>query len=86
MHMPVTIQREHVGRDSEAQGTVEFGTPREVILTSRVAFDFGEVLRIVNANCSLDARAKVVAMQVRGPEYTVAVRFTDKAKNWIIQE
>ena len=86
MRMPVRIQRAPEGRDSEVQGVIEFGTPREVILTSRVPFEFGELLRIVNANCSLDTRAKVVAMQICGPEYALVLRFAENAKNWIIQE
>ena len=86
MHVPVSIRREQMTESSAVRGVIEFGTPREVIFTCAVPFEFGEMLRIINTNCSLDAKARVVAMQVGDSQYALAVRFAEKIRNWIIQE
>lgn len=85
MHVPATVGGEGVD-PTEIQALIEFGTPREVIVTCGVPFEIGESLSISSPNCSLKARVKVVAMQVGNESYALAMRFTGGAENWIIQE
>ena len=84
MHVPATVGRE--GTAQEIEALIEFGTPREVIVTCGVPLEIGESVRIASPNCSLGATAKVVALQVGNESYALAMRFTGGAENWIIQE
>jgi hypothetical protein len=84
MHVPATVGRERAA--DEIQALIEFGTPREVIVSCDVPLEIGESLRILSPNCSLKATAKVVALQVGNGSYALAMRFTGGAENWIIQE
>jgi hypothetical protein len=84
MHVPTTLGRE--GTAQEIEALIEFGTPREVIVTCGVPLEIGESVRIASPNCSLEATAKVVALQVGNESYALAMRFTGGAENWIIQE
>lgn len=86
MHVPATVGRRRADEQSEIQALIEFGTPREVIVTCAVPLEIGESLRISSPNCSLKATAKVVALQVGNENYALAMRFTGGAENWIIQE
>jgi len=86
MHVPATVERDCGQDKSQIQALIEFGTAKEVIVTCSVPLEIGEMLRISSANCSLNAMAKVVALQVGTENYALAVRFTAGAENWIIQE
>ena len=86
MQVPATVERREANQEAEIQAVIEFGTAREVIFSCRASLEIGESLRIYSPSCSLDATAKVVAIQVANEDYALAVRFTGGAKNWIIRE
>lgn len=64
---------------------IEFGTANEVMFASRLALEFGDRLRISNADESFVATANVVALQFHAGESAVAARFSQRVPNWIIK-
>ena len=64
---------------------LEFGTPREVLFECNTALDFGENLRLRNADGSFDVTVSVVAAQYHSDKTVVAVRFLKEVPNWIVK-
>ena len=64
---------------------VEFGTPREVLFECNTALEFGDELRLRNADGSLDVTLSVVAVQYHPGKTVVAARFREEVPNWIVK-
>lgn len=64
---------------------IEFGTAREVLFACGLPLEFEDRIRVMNRDGSLDAEAKVVAVQFQDGKMAVAARFTGAVANWIIQ-
>jgi hypothetical protein len=64
---------------------IEFGTAREVLFVSALPLEFDDTVRLKNTDGSFDAQGSVVAVQVGERRSAVAVRFSGKVNNWIIQ-
>ena len=64
---------------------IEFGTSREVLFASALPLEFGDRLRVQNADGTLDAEACVVAVQYNAGRTAVAARFTREVANWIVK-
>ena len=96
VRLPVTLVLE--AGESE-QTVIEFGTAQEVLFASALPLEFGQRLRVCNGDASLDAEARIVAMQcparparttgteasVRNGHTAFAARFTEQVPNWIIK-
>ena len=64
---------------------IEFGTEQEVLFFSSLPLEFEDRIRLQNSDGSLDAEAKIVAVQLGDGKKVVAARFTRKVANWIIK-
>jgi hypothetical protein len=64
---------------------VEFGTPHEVLFECDTALEFGDELRLRNADGSFDVIASVVAVQYHPGKTVVAARFRQEVPNWIVK-
>lgn len=64
---------------------IEFGTPREVLFACNTPFEFADILRLRNADGSLDVEASVVAVQYHPGNTVVAARFRSDVPNWIVK-
>ena len=64
---------------------IEFGTPREVLFACNTPLEFADVLRLRNADGSLDIEASVVAVQYQPGKTVVAARFLGEVPNWIVK-
>jgi hypothetical protein len=64
---------------------VEFGTPHEVLFECDTALEFGDELRLRNADGSFDVIASVVAVQYCPGKTVVAARFRQEVPNWIVK-
>jgi hypothetical protein len=64
---------------------IEFGTPREVLFECDSALEFGDELRLRNADGSFDVIASVVAVQYHPGKTVVAARFREEVPNWIVK-
>ncbi len=83
----IPVQFTRAGQDSNLpEGTViEFGTAREVLFASAAPLEFADVLRLRNADGSLDIEASVVAVQYHPGKTAVAARFLREVPNWIVK-
>lgn len=85
IRIPVEVSR--VAEDGGAERTViEFGTAREVLFAAQLPLEFGDRIRLVNAEGLLEAEAEVVAVQYHQGKTTVAARFTGPVANWVIRK
>jgi len=64
---------------------IEYGTPREVLFACNTPLEFADVLRLRNADGSLDVEASVVAVQYHPGNTVVAARFKSDVPNWIVK-
>lgn len=64
---------------------IEFGTPREVLFACNSPLEFADVLRLRNADGSLNVEASVVAVQYHPGQTVVAARFVGEVPNWIVK-
>jgi hypothetical protein len=64
---------------------IEFGTPHEVLFECDTALEFGDELRLRNADSSFDVVASVVAVQYHPGKTVVAARFREEVPNWIVK-
>jgi hypothetical protein len=71
--------------NGEESTVIEYGTPREVLFASGLPLEFGDRLRLVNADGSFDADGTVVAIHYQDGCKAVAVRFVRELPNWIIK-
>ena len=88
VRMPVQIS----GKQEPGEGAVvnestviEFGTSQEVLFACKTRLEFSDVLRMKNADGSLDVEARVVAVQYHPATTVVAARFLGKVPNWIVK-
>jgi hypothetical protein len=87
---PVRIPVRVTGIDSAGEvcseeTVIEFGTPREVIFSSRLPLEFATQLRVENSDGSLRTEACVVALQLHDGHMAVAARFVQEPLNWIVK-
>jgi hypothetical protein len=78
------------GPDSNGQAfsestVIEFGTSREVLFACATPLEFADVLRLRNADGSLDIEASVVAVQYHPGKTVIAARFLKEVPNWIVK-
>ncbi len=64
---------------------IEYGTRQEVLFASMLPMEFGDKLRVQNSDGTLDAEARVVAVQYNTGRTAVAARFTREVSNWIVK-
>jgi hypothetical protein len=67
------------------QTVIEYGTSQEVLFASALPLEFGERVRLRNADGSLDTEAFVVALQWQSGHTAVAARFAHEVSNWIVK-
>jgi hypothetical protein len=82
VRLPVRVI--HEAGESE-QTLIEYGTSQEVLFASGLPLEFGERVRVRNADGSLDAEAFVVALQFQSGHTAVAARFAHEVSNWIVK-
>jgi hypothetical protein len=94
VRIPVQLARTHHAEpqaetapasDFSESTVIEFGTSREVLFACHTPLEFADVLRIRNADGSLDTEASVVAVQYHPGETIVAARFLREVPNWIVK-
>ncbi|MFB3916936.1 MAG: hypothetical protein ACE14M_09405 [Terriglobales bacterium] len=73
------------GGELSENTVIEFGTPREVLFTCTLPFEFADKVRLKNVDGSLDTWAFVVAVQYHAGKTAVAARFADELVNWIVK-
>ncbi|MFB3813879.1 MAG: hypothetical protein ACE14L_07180 [Terriglobales bacterium] len=81
VRLPVRVRA--TAGDEDA--VIEFGTAREVLFACVLPLEFGERVRLRNADGSLDAEVEVVALQYETGRTAVAARFTHEVSNWIVK-
>ena len=86
VRIPVRVSKANaVPAESAEQTVIEFGTPEEILFVSALPLDFDDTVHVRNADGSLDAAARVVAMQLHNGRMVVAAKFLDNVANWIIK-
>jgi hypothetical protein len=88
MRYPIQLTRviDDSGAGDLSESTiVEFGTQRELLFASKTRLEFGDQLRVRNADGSLDEQASVVAVQYQAAKTLVAARFKRDVPNWIVK-
>lgn len=86
VRIPVRITGVDAAGDLCSEDTViEFGTPREVIFSSRLPLEFATQLRVENSDGSLNTDARVVALRLHEGRMAVAARFLREPRNWIVK-
>ena len=86
IRVPVQLCRVDGHEDLEEHTVIEFGTPREVLFAAKQPLEFGDRIRLVNAEGLLEAEAEVVAVQYHQGKTAVAARFTGPVANWVIRK
>ncbi len=81
MRLPVTVS----AHDAPESTVIEFGTAHEVMFASVLSVEFGDHVRLVNSDGSLDAEAIVIGVHYQDGHKAVAARFTRVLPNWIIK-
>lgn len=87
VRIPIQVTASN-GATNEAateETVIEFGTAREVLFASALPLEFDDTVELKNNDGSFDAKGSVVAVQVGADRCAVAIRFTGKVNNWIIQ-
>ena len=86
VRIPVRVCK---GRDVNAapaeQTIIEFGTADEVLFVSGLPLDFEDIVRVRNADGSLDIVAKIIAMHLYHDKMAIAAKFLEDVPNWIIK-
>jgi hypothetical protein len=85
VRIPVQFARCDLGCSDWTSTLIEYGTSQEVIFRSPAPLEFGERVRFLNADGSLDTEAEVLAVQIGARETLVVARFTAEVANWIIK-
>jgi hypothetical protein len=86
VHIPVRVTCiAHEGAVPAEDAVIQFGTPQEVLFASGLPLDFEDKVRLENSDGSLDAEARIVAMQFHNGDTAVAARFLKDVTNWIIK-
>jgi hypothetical protein len=82
VRLPVSVE---AGQGETEQTVLEFGTPSEIFFASRTPIEFGQTVRVHNADGSLDAEATIVAVHYLGESTAYAARFNRQVHNWIVK-
>ena len=88
MRIPVQLARTlepGQAADFSESTVIEFGTSREVLFACKTPLEFADVLRLRNADGSLDVEVSVVAVQYHPGNTLVAARFLGDVPNWIVK-
>lgn len=85
VRIPIQLTQVIEQGQSTENTVIEYGTPREVLFTSKLPLQFADRLRVQNSDGSLDVEASVVALQHNGGRTAVAARFTHEVGNWIVK-
>lgn len=88
MRIPVQFTRNSATNDkptAQESTIIEFGTPREALFACTTPLEFADVLRLRNADGSLNTEAAVVAVQYHPRTTIVAARFLTPVPNWIVK-
>lgn len=86
VRIPVRLSRVEEENSIAGENTIiEYGTSSEVLFTSSLPLEFADMLRVQNADGTLNAKACVVALQYNGRRTAVAARFTEHVPNWIVK-
>jgi hypothetical protein len=86
VRIPVKICKGHSVKAASAEQTmIEFGTADEVLFVSGLPLDFEDIVRVTNADGSLDITAKIVAMHLYHDKMAIAAKFLEDVPNWIIK-
>jgi hypothetical protein len=86
VRIPVGVCKGRSGKtESIEQTIIEFGTAEEVLFVSGLPLDFEDIVRVRNADGSLDITAKIVAMHLYHDKMAIAAKFLEDVPNWIIK-
>jgi hypothetical protein len=84
--IPVRVCKGRSGKATSSEQTmIEFGTAEEVLFVSGLPLDFEDIVRVRNADGSLDITAKIVAMHLYQDKMAIAAKFLENVPNWIIK-
>jgi hypothetical protein len=86
VRIPVTVCKGRSGNNTAAEQTIiEFGTADEMLFVSSLPLDFEDIVRVRNADGSLDITAKIVAMHFYHDKMALAAKLLEEVPNWIIK-
>jgi len=86
VRIPVRVCKGRSGKATSSEQTmIEFGTADEVLFVSGLPLDFEDIVRVRNADGSLDIVAKVIAMHLYHDKMAIAAKFLEEVPNWIIK-
>jgi hypothetical protein len=86
VRIPVRVCKGRSGKATSSEQTmIEFGTSEEVLFVSGLPLDFEDIVRVRNADGSLDIVAKVIAMHLYHDKMAIAAKFLEDVPNWIIK-
>lgn len=86
VRIPVRVCKGRSGKATSSEQTmIEFGTGDEVLFVSGLPLDFEDIVRVRNADGSLDIVAKVIAMHLYHDKMAIAAKFLEDVPNWIIK-
>lgn len=71
------------GNELEESTVIEYRTPAEILFISALPIEFEDRLRVKSSDGSLEAEARVVAVQYIDGCKTVAARLSSEVTNWI---
>ncbi len=84
--VPVRIPVRVTGAGGAEEATnLNFATANEVLFASVLPLEYGDQVRVLNADGSVDTDAVVVALRYHEGCKAVAARFLQRVANWIIQ-
>jgi hypothetical protein len=86
VRIPVRVCQGRSGKATSSEETmIEFGTVDEVLFVSSLPLDFEDIVRVRNADNSLDFVAKIIAMHLYHDKMAIAAKFLEDVPNWIIK-
>jgi hypothetical protein len=86
VRIPVRVCKGRSGKATSSEQTmIEFGTADEVLFVSGLPLDFEDIVRVRNADGSLDIVAKIIAMHLYHDKMAIAAKFVEEVPNWIIK-
>jgi len=86
VRIPVRVCKGRSGKATSSEETmIEFGTVDEVLFVSGLPLDFEDIVRIRNADGSLDIVAEIIAMHLYHDKMAIAAKFLEGVPNWIIK-
>jgi hypothetical protein len=68
------------------EAVIEFGTPHEVLFSSRLPLEFSDHVHLNDESGSFEEEAIVVAVQYHEGATAVAVRFEREPQHWIVKQ